>query len=220
MLRSHKTGQPKKYAFVEFEFADVAKIAAETMNNYLMFDKIVKCEHLAPGKVPKNLFKNWDRPFISTTKLHKTRHNQVKSDAKEYKLLCKRLKRVNNMKLLLAAQGIQFEPVIVNRPVGLVRPDQKAAKKPLEPEVVEQAEETDVVSTPSKAKKLKSSAKKVAPTEDPSSPDYPTIKCVPKIRLGYTPPKSLTPVGTPIKSTPKSVKKVSSLKKKSASKLK
>ena len=28
---------------MEFEDKEVAKIAAETMNNYLMFDKLLKC---------------------------------------------------------------------------------------------------------------------------------------------------------------------------------
>lgn len=37
-----RTGKYKGYAFVEFFFEDVAKIAAETMNNYLMFNKILK----------------------------------------------------------------------------------------------------------------------------------------------------------------------------------
>ncbi|KPL93591.1 RNA-binding protein-like protein 1 [Sarcoptes scabiei] len=43
IIRSRKTGKPKNYGFIEFRFRDVAKIAAETMNNYLMFDHIVKC---------------------------------------------------------------------------------------------------------------------------------------------------------------------------------
>lgn len=34
---------PKRYGFIEFRFEDVARIAAETMNNYMMFDHIVKC---------------------------------------------------------------------------------------------------------------------------------------------------------------------------------
>lgn len=39
-----QTGRSKGYAFVEFEYDEVARIVAETMNNYLMFDKLLKCE--------------------------------------------------------------------------------------------------------------------------------------------------------------------------------
>ena len=39
-----QSGRSKGYAFIEFECDEVAKIAAETMNNYLMFNKLLKCE--------------------------------------------------------------------------------------------------------------------------------------------------------------------------------
>lgn len=39
VARSNRTGNSKGFAFVEFLHPDVAKIAAETMNNYLMFKK-------------------------------------------------------------------------------------------------------------------------------------------------------------------------------------
>lgn len=38
-----QTGKSRGYAFVEFEFEEVAKIAAEAMNNYLMFERLIKC---------------------------------------------------------------------------------------------------------------------------------------------------------------------------------
>ena len=39
-----QTGASKGYAFIEFRSEDVAKIVAETMNNYLMFEKLLKCK--------------------------------------------------------------------------------------------------------------------------------------------------------------------------------
>ena len=39
-----QTGRSRGYAFIEFEFPEVAAIAAESMNNYLMFGKLLKCE--------------------------------------------------------------------------------------------------------------------------------------------------------------------------------
>lgn len=37
-----QSGKPKGYAFIEFLHPEVAKIAAETMNNYLMFNRLLK----------------------------------------------------------------------------------------------------------------------------------------------------------------------------------
>lgn len=41
-LKFLQTGRSKGYAFIEFEHPEVAKIAAETMNNYLIFDRLLK----------------------------------------------------------------------------------------------------------------------------------------------------------------------------------
>lgn len=46
MFVALQTANSKGYAFVEFEYDDVARIAAETMNNYLMFGKLLKCEEM------------------------------------------------------------------------------------------------------------------------------------------------------------------------------
>lgn len=42
-----QTGNSKGYGFVEFESEDVARIAAETMNNYLFGERLLKCEYAA-----------------------------------------------------------------------------------------------------------------------------------------------------------------------------
>ena len=40
-----QTARSKGYAFVEFACDEVAKIVAETMHNYMMFGKLLKCEY-------------------------------------------------------------------------------------------------------------------------------------------------------------------------------
>lgn len=45
VMRSRKTGASKGYGFVQFLDEDVAKVAAETMNNYLMNNRLVKCKY-------------------------------------------------------------------------------------------------------------------------------------------------------------------------------
>ena len=39
-----QSGKSKGYAFVEFESETVAKIVSDTMNNYLMFNRLLKCK--------------------------------------------------------------------------------------------------------------------------------------------------------------------------------
>lgn len=57
LARSKKTGGSKGYAFIEFEYPEVADCAADAMNNYLMFQKIVKAQSIPPEKQKYNYFK-------------------------------------------------------------------------------------------------------------------------------------------------------------------
>jgi len=42
---------------VEFEYPEVAKVAADTMDNYLMFQKVVKATYIPPEKQTLNFFR-------------------------------------------------------------------------------------------------------------------------------------------------------------------
>ncbi|XP_034112492.1 MKI67 FHA domain-interacting nucleolar phosphoprotein [Drosophila albomicans] len=57
LARSERTGGSKGFAFVEFEYPEVAKVAADTMDNYLMFQKVVKATYIPPEKQNFNYFK-------------------------------------------------------------------------------------------------------------------------------------------------------------------
>uniref|UniRef100_A0A1L8DHL4 Putative mki67 fha domain-interacting nucleolar phosphoprotein n=1 Tax=Nyssomyia neivai TaxID=330878 RepID=A0A1L8DHL4_9DIPT len=56
--RSLKTGKSTGVGFVEFRVPEVAEIAAETMNNYLLMKNILKTKYIAPDKVTPNIMKN------------------------------------------------------------------------------------------------------------------------------------------------------------------
>lgn len=72
--RSKKTARSKGYAFVEFEEESVAKIVAETMQGYLLFDKTLVCHLLPKEKQHKLLFKGCRRKFVNTTNLRRKKH--------------------------------------------------------------------------------------------------------------------------------------------------
>jgi len=57
LSRSKKTGGSKGYAFIEFQDESVAKIVAQTMNKYLLFEKTLVCEFMPKEKCHKDIFK-------------------------------------------------------------------------------------------------------------------------------------------------------------------
>uniref|UniRef100_A0A2S2NF60 MKI67 FHA domain-interacting nucleolar phosphoprotein-like n=1 Tax=Schizaphis graminum TaxID=13262 RepID=A0A2S2NF60_SCHGA len=65
--KSKKTGKAKGYAFVEFLYPEVAKVVAETMNNYLMHKKILVAKYLSPNQVKSNTFWRCNKNQIPLT---------------------------------------------------------------------------------------------------------------------------------------------------------
>jgi len=78
--RSKRTAKSKGYAFVEFEEESVAKIVAETMQGYLLFEKTLVCHLLPKEKQHPMLFKGCRRRMINTTNLRRRKHKQACND--------------------------------------------------------------------------------------------------------------------------------------------
>lgn len=57
VARSEKSGRSKGFAFVEFRVPEVAQIAAETMDNYLMFKQVLKTAYISPEEQKFNYFR-------------------------------------------------------------------------------------------------------------------------------------------------------------------
>ncbi|KAJ2617463.1 nucleolar protein [Coemansia sp. RSA 1365] len=58
LSRNPLTGRSRHYGFIEFSNSEVANIVAETMNNYLMFDRLLKCKIVPKDQVHPRLFAN------------------------------------------------------------------------------------------------------------------------------------------------------------------
>lgn len=65
LSRSKKNAGSKGYAFVEFAEESVAAIVAETMNKYLLFDKVLVCHLVPKEKQHRSLFKGCARRFVN-----------------------------------------------------------------------------------------------------------------------------------------------------------
>lgn len=63
VVRNKKTGASRHRAFVEFADAEVADIAARTMDKYLLFGHILTAKIVPPSQVHPNLFKGANRRF-------------------------------------------------------------------------------------------------------------------------------------------------------------
>lgn len=63
LSRNRKTGASKHYAYLEFQHAEVAKIVAETMNNYLLFGHLLQCRVVPAGQLHAELFLGAGRKF-------------------------------------------------------------------------------------------------------------------------------------------------------------
>lgn len=58
LARSPKTLGSKGYAFIEFRYPEVAEIAAEAMNNYIMFKNIIKTVFIPPKDIKHDYFRS------------------------------------------------------------------------------------------------------------------------------------------------------------------
>jgi len=109
--KSSKTGRSVGYAFIEFEDEETARIAAKTMNNYILFEKILKCSFVEDKKKYDRIFLKWKKKFEfkERYKIHceKLAKKKSKEEIKEMiqGLLDREEKRREKMKEL----GIKYE---------------------------------------------------------------------------------------------------------------
>ncbi|XP_036448359.1 MKI67 FHA domain-interacting nucleolar phosphoprotein [Colossoma macropomum] len=107
--RSKKTGRSKGYAFVEFDCDEVAKIVAETMNNYLMGERLIKCEVIPPEKVHEKLFVGSRKMFSKPKQPAVSRYNRDHDPEQMKKLTGKLLHKENKLRKRLAEKGIDYD---------------------------------------------------------------------------------------------------------------
>ncbi|ODM22328.1 hypothetical protein SI65_03174 [Aspergillus cristatus] len=179
LSRNRITGRSKHYAFVEFASSAVARIAAETMDNYLMFGHILKCKYIPSEQLHPDIWKGANRRFKKTpwNKIEKKRLDKGKTREqwtdrieKEQK---KRLAKAEKLK----AVGYEFElPELTDVDQVPVQEEPEAIEdsKPAEEPVkaIEEPKETETETkkendTQKKSKKEKKAAQPAAEKEAP-----------------------------------------------------
>ncbi|KAK5861535.1 hypothetical protein PBY51_022926 [Eleginops maclovinus] len=109
LSRSKKTGGSKGYAFVEFDCDEVAKIVAETMNNYLMGERLIKCHVVPPEKVHEKLFVGSQKIFQKPSLPAVSRYNKSHTEEQVTKMKDKLLRKEAKLRKRIAAHGIDYD---------------------------------------------------------------------------------------------------------------
>ncbi|TIB92956.1 kinase-like protein [Wallemia mellicola] len=105
LSRNKKTGKSKHYAFIEFENLQVAEIVAETMNNYLIDNRLLVVEVVDEKDINEHLFKGANRKFraVPTDRIERISFNKEKTEEEKEKSkkryqdkLAKKQEKLNN----------------------------------------------------------------------------------------------------------------------------
>lgn len=126
-----KTGRPKGYAFIEFEHPEVAKIAADTMNNYLMYDRMLKAEYIPPEnqKPHKFALAKRDKARKTTLKdladnarrIDKANKNRILTKEQESDYVNRQKEKIAKIRRKLKWLGIDYDFQVANEPVVLTK---------------------------------------------------------------------------------------------------
>ncbi|XP_063687535.1 MKI67 FHA domain-interacting nucleolar phosphoprotein-like [Bolinopsis microptera] len=109
--RSKKTANSKGYSFILYENEEVAKIVANTMNDYILCGRLLKCQYIPMSRVHKDTFKGASRPFkkIDWQGRAKVERNRVKTTEEHQKSVKRLLKKETERRRKIAALGIDYD---------------------------------------------------------------------------------------------------------------
>ncbi|RKP23526.1 hypothetical protein SYNPS1DRAFT_18451, partial [Syncephalis pseudoplumigaleata] len=110
LSRNKKTGRSKHYAFVEFADADVADVVADTMNNYLLFGHLLKCQVVPAHKVHARLFDGANRKFkpLPLHKMAREEHNRTRTPEEVERHTKRLLRKEQQKRKRLQDAGIDY----------------------------------------------------------------------------------------------------------------
>ncbi|RMZ95472.1 MKI67 FHA domain-interacting nucleolar phospho [Brachionus plicatilis] len=158
LARSKHTGNYKGYGFVQFENKQVADIAAETMNNYLMFNRLLKCHSIPHEKLHPETFKDAKKKFFKPIKsMFRKKFNQKKSADKLIKISLRRSLKMKKRQEKLKALGINLD---LNQVLNPKAEEKKNKKESLKKDEKKEVPKKEKINPQEKKKSLKKETKK------------------------------------------------------------
>jgi nucleolar protein 15 len=122
--RSKRSTASKGFAFLKFQHAEVARIAAEAMNGYMMFGHTLKCSLVPSDQQHPRLFKGAGRkmrrkPWLQ---IEADRHNMQRTPEEQQKRMSRLAARSKRRSEKIREAGIDYEgpQVQVSGPQKLV----------------------------------------------------------------------------------------------------
>lgn len=110
LSRNKKTGKSKHYAFIEFQSQEIAKIVAESMDNYLLFGHLLKVKVMEPEQIHENLFDGANKTFkpVPWARISRLNNDKRKSKTALEELQTKHEQRIKEKNEKLASLGINY----------------------------------------------------------------------------------------------------------------
>ncbi|KAG1338869.1 MKI67 FHA domain-interacting nucleolar phosphoprotein-like [Cocos nucifera] len=127
IARNRKTGKSKHYGFLEFENPEVAKVVADEMNNYLLFEHNLQLSLIPPECVHPKLWKGVNQRFkpLDWKAIARKRHNKERTMEGHQRMVQGIFKRDEKRRKRIKAAGIDNEcPDFV----GVIQPAPKKVK--------------------------------------------------------------------------------------------
>ncbi|AES62793.1 putative nucleotide-binding alpha-beta plait domain-containing protein [Medicago truncatula] len=114
--RNKKTGKSRHFGFIEFESPEVAKIVADTMHNYLLFEHLLQVFVVPSEHVHPRLWKGFNYRYkpLDTLQIERELHDKERTLEEHKKLVDRVMKRDKKRRKKIEAAGIDYEcPEIV-----------------------------------------------------------------------------------------------------------
>lgn len=123
LSRNKRTGASKHFAFIEFSSNEVAKIAAATMDNYLLFGHILKCKYAEPNSLHPDVWNGANKKFrkIPHEKLERELLAAPKSEERWQKKVDKEQRKRDKKAVKMKAIGLDMPTSTLTKPSEVLR---------------------------------------------------------------------------------------------------
>ncbi|CAJ1938433.1 unnamed protein product [Sphenostylis stenocarpa] len=127
IARNKKTGKSRHFGYIEFESPEVAKIVADTMHNYLLFEHLLQVFVVPPEHVHSRLWRgfNYRHKPLDYVQIERKRHDKERTLEEHKKMVDRILKHDQKRRKRIEAAGVDYEcPEII----GNIHPAPKKIK--------------------------------------------------------------------------------------------
>ncbi|KAJ8060055.1 hypothetical protein OCU04_011665 [Sclerotinia nivalis] len=176
LSRNRRTGASKHYAWIQFGSKGVAEIVAKTMDNYLLFNHILKVKLVPDEQLPEDLFKGANRRFkkVPWNKIEGRRLEQGAGEEQWEKRISKAEKKREIAAEKSKQIGYEFEVPKIKSAKGVSKmpvPEIESGEDELagDGDVVMAIDAAPAVEEPAKAKKEKKVKKTKVVEETPAA---------------------------------------------------